>query len=177
MPDRFDNVKSEQGRVGVHRAEHPRMHGGVVLLWSLVSAALLTVLGILLVLLMMQTRSEPEAASSPTPSATEAVAPPADVNYEIFILNTTADEGRGTAMKAEIESLGWAPERVHLPIANEQDFPRTVLVYASESDAAYAGYLAGKLGIETVEQSEEYAGYATEPELHPLVIVLGADSE
>lgn len=175
--DRFDDVKTEHGRVGAHRGEQPRMRRGVVLLWSVLAAVVLTVLGILGLLFMMQTRDVPAPMPSATATATVAPAPVSLENYEAFILNATGDESRGVAMQAELEALGWAPERIHLPNADTNDFPQTTLVYVDEADADAARSLAASLGIEIVEQSAAYAGLATSDALHPIVIVLGADAQ
>ncbi len=156
------------------------MHRGVVFLWSALAAVLLTVGGILGLLFMMQTRAEPvpeASAAATSAAATSAPAQTPDANYEAFIFNATSDDSRGEAMKAQLEALGWPADRVHLPASNDHDYPQTALVYASEEDAEYARTLAGALGIETVEQSDAYAGLATEPGFRSIAIVLGNDAQ
>lgn len=151
------------------------MYRGVVFLWSALATILLTVGGILGLLFMMQTRAEPVPEASA--AATSAPAQTPDANYEAFIFNATSDDSRGEAMKAQLEALGWPADRVHLPASDDHDYPQTALVYASEEDAEYARTLAGALGIETVEQSDAYAGLATEPGFRSIAIILGNDAQ
>ena len=44
--DRFDDLPASGGRVGAHRAENPRMRGGVVLLWAALATVVLIAVGL-----------------------------------------------------------------------------------------------------------------------------------
>ena len=44
--DRFDDLPADHGRIGAHRAENPRMRGGVVFAWSAVATLILVGLGV-----------------------------------------------------------------------------------------------------------------------------------
>jgi hypothetical protein len=43
--DRFDDLPP-RGRIGAHRAENPRLRGGIVLLWSVIAIVVLVAVGI-----------------------------------------------------------------------------------------------------------------------------------
>lgn len=151
------------------------MRRGVVFLWSLLAAALLTAIGIVTLLFMMQTRDE--AVPEPSPTETSIPAHVPDERYEVFVFNATTDESRGTAMQAQLEALGWPTDRVHLPGSDMSDFAQTTLVYADASDEEYARSFAAALGISRIEQSDAYTGLVTNPEVRPIAIVVGADDE
>ena len=47
--DRFDDLPADRGRVGAHRAENPRIRGGLVLLWSVIAGGPLAASGFALI--------------------------------------------------------------------------------------------------------------------------------
>lgn len=148
------------------------MNRGVVWLWSIVAATILTLAGVFAVNVISNT----DAGATPEPSET-AVNPLAlDKNADVFVLNATPDQQRGTAMQSQLLQLGWSEDKVHLTVSDQTDFAETSIFYAREQEQSLATELATLLGISVVEQSDAYAQLTETGDARSVVIVLGLDT-
>ncbi|WP_298038788.1 LytR C-terminal domain-containing protein [uncultured Microbacterium sp.] len=171
--DRFDDVPRSPGRVGAHRAEAPGMNGWVVLLWSVVAALVIVVVGIFVSLVLMGRivlSPEVEPTVAPAPQETGVV----DTSYSVLVLNATSEEGLEVQLRDTVINGGWPAEDVSSGSTGAEDFPETTVYYVSEDDALAALGLAELIGGARIEQSDFYAD-PNDPELKQLVIVVGLD--
>lgn len=171
--DRFDDLPAEAGRVGAHRAENPRMRGGVVFLWAALATVVLIVLGIFGSLLVSG-RIELFPTPTPTPTPTPEVSPVVDTGFDVLILNATPEEGLAVQLKDVVVAAGWVADAVDAGSAGSQDFQTTTIYYARPEDEAAAKGLAGVIGGARTELSEAYQP-ADDPDLRQLTIVIGLD--
>lgn len=175
--DRFDDLADESGRVGAHRAENPRLRGGVVLLWAAVATVVLVVAGIFGTLVVsgrVVLFPEPE----PTVAATPAVEPVVDTTYEVLILNATGQQGLATQLRDTVVASGWAADLVTASDA-ASEFDVTTIFYATAADEAAALGLAQVVGGAELAESTQYiqpddAGTERD-ESRMLTVVLGLD--
>ena len=149
------------------------MNGWVVLLWSLVSALVLIVVGIFVALVLMGRITlfpDTEPIAPPTPEATGVV----DTTYSVRVLNATADEGLDEQMRDTLLNSGWSADLVINGQAEPQDFAETTVYYETEGDEAAALGLAEVIGGAQIEQSDFYAD-PNNPDDKVLVIVIRLD--
>lgn len=169
--DRFDEIPNDSARVGAHRAPRPRLRWLVVLLWWLLSVAVLTGAGILAFLALSNTN----ALDLPTPanSSQQSVEEEAvvDTDYVVLVLNGTPDGAAAEAVSEAVTGAGWPEESVAVLDADRADVEESTVVYIDEGDAAAARGLAAELGIERVEQNAEFA----EVSGGGLTVVVGLD--
>jgi hypothetical protein len=173
--DRFDDIASESGRVGAHRAENPRLRVGVVLLWAAAAAVVLTLAGIFGALVLTD-----RISLSPKPEPTTSVAPPPveavlDTTYPVLVLNATPQEGLATQVRDEVIQAGWSPDLVNAGGAGSTDFATTTVFYVSEDDEAAALGLAEAIGGAEVGQSSQYLPPDGSGDQRQLTVVLGLD--
>ncbi|MFE1644382.1 LytR C-terminal domain-containing protein [Microbacterium sp. P01] len=179
--DRFDDLPSDSGRVGAHRAENPHMRGWVVFLWAAVATVVLIALGIFGTLL-----ASGRVTLFPTPAPTVAplpsVTPVIDTTYSVIVLNATGEDGLATTMKDTIVAAGWPGDAVQASSASTTDFPTTTIYYAFPSDEAAAAGLAQVIGGAVLEQSAAYqplddagTGDVDESQAKQLAVVIGLD--
>lgn len=181
-PDRFDDLPTDSARVGAHRAENPRMRGGVVVLWSVVAVVVIVAIGIVGTLLATG-KIALTPTSTPTVVATESVEPVIDTSYPVLVLNATAQDGLGGQVRDQIVAAGWPDDAVNSGEAGSQDFAHTTVYYSSPDDLAAALGLAEQvLGGARTELSEAYQSAddpattdVDESETPQLVVVIGAD--
>jgi hypothetical protein len=173
--DRFDDIPSDSGRIGAHRAEQPHMHRWVILLWAIAATVVLTLVGIFGTLLVSG-RIDLFPAPDPdsTAVATPGVEPVVDTSYAVLILNATAQEGLATQTKDLVVAAGWADADVLASEAGSDDFAETTVYYVDAADQAAAAGLADLvLGGANIEQSDAYQ--PADPETPQLTVVLGLD--
>lgn len=174
IQDRFDDLPVNSSRIGAHRAENPRMRGGVVLLWSAVATVALVAIGIFGTLI-----ATGRITVFPTPSATAAVAPPAeavvDTTYKVTVLNATPQAGLGTQLGDAIVAAGWATADVTAGEAGSDDFATTTVFYADPADEGAARGLAQVIGGAEVVQTNAYADLLGNGSTKQLVVVIGLD--
>ncbi|MGM7679576.1 LytR C-terminal domain-containing protein [Microbacterium sp. A94] len=173
VKDRFDDVPRSSGRVGAHRAEAPGMNGWVVLLWSLVAALVIIVVGIFVALVMMGRIALFPDADTPGPSAPE-VQGVVDTTYSVIVLNATSEEGLDVQLRDTLLNAGWTADGVTTGLAESPEFADTTIYYASTADELAAIGLADLIGGAQVEQSDFYAD-PNDPEQKQLVVVIGLD--
>ncbi|MFB7252038.1 LytR C-terminal domain-containing protein [Microbacterium sp. NPDC056234] len=171
--DRFDDVPRTSGRVGAHRAENPGSNGWMLLLWSVVAALVLLVVGIFVSLVVMGRIAlfpSDQESVAPAPEETGIV----DTSYSVMILNATPDDGLDDQMRDELITAGYNPELVFATDSDADDFADTTVYYVDDADADAALGLAGLIGGALVEQSNAYASMNTTAQAQ-LTIVIGLD--
>lgn len=172
--DRFDDLPEDGGRIGAHRAEQPRLHGWVILMWAVAATAVLIVLGVFGTLLASgRIELFPEPAPTSTVAPVPGVEPVVDTSYGVLILNATPEEGLATQTKDVVVAAGWAADDVLASEAGSDDFAETTVYYVDAADEAAAAGLADVIGGANIEQSDVYQ--PTDPESSQLTIVLGLD--
>ncbi|KRA24110.1 hypothetical protein ASD65_06485 [Microbacterium sp. Root61] len=171
--DRFDDLPSDPGRVGAHRAENPHMRGGLVLLWAVIATIVLVALGIFGTLIAT---GKVTLFPTPAPSVTPlpVVTPVIDTTYSVLVLNATPEEGLAARVRDQVLTAGWAPDTVLASGAGSTDFATTTVYYALPQDEAAAAGLAEAIGGAEIEQNAIYQP-ADNPEARQLTIVVGLD--
>lgn len=181
-PDRFDDIPTELGRVGAHRAPRRRGRAIVAIAWAALASGVLVVGGLYGLSLITDRVSfeipgfgtaepMPTPTESPSPSPTvDPITDPAlaelPSGFTITILNGTAVDGLGTAARDLMTAPGWPVGTV--TSAGQDDLTETVVFY---SDPALEGVARGMtvlLGTGEVELSDAFPGA-------PITISLGAD--
>lgn len=179
--DRFDDLPADSGRVGAHRAENPRIRGGLVLLWSAIATIVLVTLGIF-GSMVATGRITLFATPEPTVSVAPTVAPVVDTTFSVIVLNATPQRGLAGSVRDTVIAAGWAPDAVIDGDAGSEDFPTTTVYYARAEDEAAARGLAGVIGGAAVRLDTSYQPTddpsttdADESATRQLVIVVGLD--
>jgi hypothetical protein len=181
-PDRFDEIPTELGRVGAHRAA--RRRGGVVIAiaWAALATGVLVV-GSLYALSLITDRvsfeipgfdtAEPMPTPTETPSPTPTIEPITDPEladlpsgFTITILNGAGVEGLGSAARDLLREPGWRVGTV--TAASQDDLAETVVFYSDPELEAVALGMTVLLGTGEIEQSDAFPGA-------PITIVLGGD--
>lgn len=178
--DRFDELADDAGRVGAHRAENPRLRGGVVFLWATAATVVLIIAGIVAALAISgrMFSPAPEEAAPPPPAAVEPVR---DTSYTVLVLNATPQEGLAMQLRDEIVGAGWATELVLAGDAGSTDFPTTTVYYSTLEDEAAAAGLAEVVGGAEIVQDDRYQPVddpeteANEADVRQLTVVIGLD--
>lgn len=179
--DRFDDLPAENGRIGAHRAENPRVRGGVVLLWSAVATVVLVALGIFGTMV-----ATGRITLFPTPAPTATVAPTAepvlDTSFAVTVLNATPQRGLASAMRDTVIAAGWPADAVIDGEAGSEGFETTTVFYAFPEDEGAARGLAEAIGGAAVEHNDVYQPVddpdttdVDEGATRQLVIVIGLD--
>jgi len=179
--DRFDDLPAEHGRVGAHRAENPRMRGGIVLLWSVIATIVLIALGVFGSLI-----ATGRITLFPTPEPTVSVAPTAepviDTSFTVTVLNATPQRGLAAAMRDTVIAAGWSADSVIDGDAGSEDFATTTVYYATPADEGAARGLAQAIGGADVQLNAAYQPVddpnttdVDESAVKQLVIVIGLD--
>lgn len=178
--DRFDDLPDDISRVGVHRAEQPRMRAGVVFFVAALATVVLTAGGIFgMMIISGRIVLFPEPEPVPTPTAT--VDPVVDTSFTVLVLNATPESGLATRLKDQVVAAGWAPDNVLAGQAGSQDFPETTIYYPTAADYAAALGLAEVIGGARVAESTSYlpiddpSTEADESAVRQLTIVIGLD--
>jgi len=143
--DRFDDLPADLQRIGAHRAEHPRMRGSVVLLWSAVAAVVLIAVGIFGTLIATG-RISLAPASSPAATSEATAEPVIDTEYEVLVLNATSERGLAARVRDLVIAAGWAPEDVLDGEAGSTEFAQTTVYFATAEDEGPARGLADAIG-------------------------------
>lgn len=179
--DRFDELTDDSGRVGAHRAENPRMRGGVVFLWAAIATVVLLAAGIFGTLVAsgrVTLFPEPAPTQAPPPPAVEPVV---DTTFMVLVLNATPQEGLATQTKDVIVAAGWNPDMVQASAASTNDFPVTSVYYAfPEFEAAAAGLAEVIGGAEivldaTYQPLDDPSTEVDEAAAHYLTVIIGLD--
>lgn len=179
--DRFDDLPADHGRVGAHRAENPRIRGGLVLLWSVIATVVLVALGVFGTML-----ATGRISLAPSPEPTVSVVPTAepviDTSFSVLVLNATPQSGLAAATRDAVIAAGWAADSVIDSDAATEDFPETTIYYAFPEDEDAASGLAQAIGGAVVQLSDAYqpaddpdTADVDESAAKQLVIVLGLD--
>lgn len=176
--DRFDELPADVERVGAHRAENPRLRGGVMFFWAFVSVLVLVAAGIfgtLVVTGRIALFPAPEAAQTEAPP--QVVAPVVDTSYPVLILNATTQRGLAGQLRDTVIAAGWNGDSVDAGDAASQDFETTTVYYPAPEHEAAARGLADVIGGAEVAVSDQFPGTtsadgAVTPQL---TIVIGAD--
>lgn len=179
--DRFDDLPADHGRIGAHRAENPRLRGGVVLLWSVIATILLIGLGVFGTMI-----ATGRITLFPTPEPTVSVAPVAepvvDTSYTVTVLNATPQRGLAGSMRDTVIAAGWPADAVLDGDAGSEDFPTTTIYYATPADEGAARGLAQVIGGADVQLNAAYQPVddpnttdVDESAVKQLVIVIGLD--
>lgn len=174
--DRFDDLPvagDAASRIGAHRAENPRMRGGIVLLWSVLATIALVAIGVFGTLIAT---GRVTLFPAPSPTATVAVTaePVLDTAYKVTVLNATSQSGLAGAMADELVAAGWAADDVTAGEASSE-FATTTVFYSDVADESAARGLAQAIGGAAVELSDAYAGLAGDESVKQLVVVIGTD--
>ncbi|MFT4214425.1 MAG: LytR C-terminal domain-containing protein [Microbacterium sp.] len=172
--DRFDDLPADRGRIGAHRAENPRMRGGLVLLWSAVATVVLVALGIFGTLI-----ATGRVTLFPTPTPTVTVTPTAeavlDTSYKVTILNATSQEGLAGTFSDKLVDAGWSADDVTAGEAGSDDFETTTVYYSDAADEGAARGLAEAVGGAEVALSDAYDYLVGDDGESQLVLVIGLD--
>lgn len=179
--DRFDELPADGGRIGAHRAENPRLRGGIVLLWVAAATVVLVALGVFGSLL-----ATGRISFAPKPGVTPVVQqmadPVVDTSYRVLILNASGQKGLAGALRGIVLAAGWSPDSVTEGDAGASDFPTTTVYYAASGDEGAARGLAQAIGGADVQLNDFYqpvddpdTADVDESALKQLVIVIGAD--
>jgi len=181
-PDRFDDIPTELGRVGAHRAPRRRGRAIVAIAWAALASGVLVVGGLYALSIITDRvtfeipgfgTAEPMPTPTESPSPTPTVDPITDpalaelpAGFTITILNGTAVDGLGIVARDLLTAPGWPVGTV--TSAGQDDLTETVVFY---SDPALEGVARGMtvlLGTGDVELSVAFPGA-------PITISLGAD--
>ncbi len=129
----------------------------MVLLWAVVAALVLLVVGIFASLMIMGRITlfpAPQESVTPMPEETGIV----DTSYSVMILNATPEDGLDEQMRDDLVNAGFAADLVFAVDGSSDDFPETTVYYVEDADEQAAIGLAGLIGGAAVEQSDAYAG-------------------
>lgn len=172
--DRFDDLPLEGGRIGAHRAENPRLRGGIVVLWSIVAIVVLVTLGIFGTLIATgRVTLFPSPSATPTTVATAE--PVVDTSTRVTVLNATTQSGLAGALAQTIVDAGWAADNVTAGDAGSSDFPTTTVFYSNPAEEGAARGLAQVIGGAAVALSDAYKDLAGGDGSTLLVVVIGVD--
>jgi len=145
----------------------------MVLLWAVVAALVLLVVGIFGSLVVMGRISlfpETVETVAPVPEETGIV----DTSYSVMILNATPADGLDDQMRDELVNAGWAADVVFAVDGASDDFAETTVFYVDEADEQAAIGLANLIGGAVVQQDDFYADL-NETEQAQLTVVIGLD--
>lgn len=143
----------------------------VVLLWWVLTVAVLTAAGIFAFLALSNTDTIDLPEPQSTGAQQEGPEPVVDTTYFVLVLNGTSDAGAGEAVLQEVRDAGWDDDgAVALP-SDATDFQTTTVFYVDADDEAAALGLAGELGGVPVAQSADF----DEQSEGGLTVVVGLD--
>ena len=145
----------------------------MVLLWAVVSALVLVVVGIFVSLSLMGRITlfpADEPAAVPTPEQTGVV----DTAYSVMILNATPDNGLDDQMRDDLVNAGFAADLVFAVDGASNDFAETTVYYVEDADEPAATGLADLIGGAVVAQDDFYANLNDTGQAQ-LTIVIGLD--
>lgn len=169
QPDRFDRFE-RTSRAGVHRAPAGRGAGLARVLWVLLATAVLTVIGILLIVIGPKNILFPSVDGSGVASsrpATSQVAAEVNAETSITVLNGTQRDGLGEAVSGAIRDAGWGMVE-YTGNADERTTEISAVFYSDPQNEALAKGLGEKLGGVFYYLREDYAIHETQ-----LVVLLG----
>jgi len=172
--DRFDDVPVDGGRIGAHRAENPRIRGGVVVLWSAIAIIVLVALGIFGTLVTTG-RVTLFPAPSSTPTVARTAEPVVDTSYKVTVLNATTQSGLAGAVAQTVVAAGWSADDVTAGDAGSTDFPTTTVFYSDPAEEGAARGLAQVIGGANLSLSDAYQTLVDGAGGKLLVVVIGAD--
>lgn len=144
-----------------------------MLLWSVVTALVLVVVGVFVTLVIMGRISlfpSAEPTNTPAPEETGIV----DTSYSVMILNATPDQGLQDQMRDELIAQGWDASIVFAVDGASKNFEATTVYYVDAADEQAAIGLARLIDGANVEQNDFYAGL-NKTEVSQLTIVIGLD--
>lgn len=145
----------------------------MVLLWSVVAALVLVVVGIFTALVIMGRISlfpVAEPVETPMPEETGIV----DTTYSVMVLNATPEAGLEDQMRDELINAGWDGSIVFAVDGASNNFETTTVYYVDPADEDAAIGLAGVIGGANVEQNDFYAGL-NKTGVSQLTVVIGLD--
>lgn len=169
-PDSFDKVQRSR-RVGVHRKPRKRGAGWMRLLWIILATAVLSAIGIILVVIGPENLLLPQGGTSQEAvvEEEEQVTPRVDPETTVTILNGTSTAGLGDEVATIIteDELGTVE---FVGNAADQSAKISAIFFSKPEDEALALGLGQKLGGISPYLREEYASYGTQ-----LIVLIGAD--
>lgn len=179
--DRFDDLPADHGRIGAHRAENPRIRGGMVLLWSAIATVVLVAVGVFGTMV-----ATGRIALFPEPAVTPAAVPTAeavlDTSFAVLVLNATPEQGLAGQVRDAVISAGWSADAVLASEAGTDDFATTTVYYAAAGDEGAARGLAAAIGGADVALNDAYqpaddpdTADVDESATKQLVVVIGLD--
>ncbi len=179
--DRFDDLPADVERIGVHRAENPRLRVGVIVMWSAIATIVLVALGVFGTMLATG-RIGAGTQAPPAPVAGGPAAEPVvDTSYSVLVLNATGEDGLAGAISDTIIQGGWSADDIIAGEAGSDDFPATTVYYPTAEDEGAARGLAEVIGGAEVALNDSYQptdDATTEPDesqARQLVVVIGLD--
>lgn len=186
LPDRFDDIESEPGYIGLRRKQREPTFWLVPVGIVVGVSVILTAVGMFMVSRADQalelspdeiaitepppeevvaTEPEPE----PEPEVAEAITNPTEEQADgltITILNGTDTTGLAARAGNLLDREGW-PEQTRTN-ADEQGVEESLVAYESDEDEGLARGVADVLGISEVVQTDNYPGAR-------ITVLLGAD--
>lgn len=179
--DRFDDLPADLTRVGVHRAENPRMRVGVVLMWSAIATIVLIAVGVFGTLVAtgrISLGGDPGSAPINAPAAEPVV----DTGFSVLVLNATGVAGLAGTASDTIIAAGWSADDIIAGEAGSDDFPTTTVYYPTADAEGAARGLAEVIGGAEVALNDSYqptddpaTADVDESAARQLVVVLGLD--
>ncbi|WP_325091632.1 LytR C-terminal domain-containing protein [Leucobacter sp. M11] len=157
--------------MGAHRAPARNGSSLVRFLWILLSAAVITVLGIIFVVIGPSNLLFPEtgsAAPSGSGSSKAPVKAVIDPSTTVTVLNATGDEALTAAVVAEIRAQRWGI--VEFTDATDEPADLSAVFFTDPKDEALAKGLGDQLGGVFYYLREDYSIYDTQ-----LVVLLADD--
>ncbi|MBM3714493.1 MAG: LytR family transcriptional regulator [Actinobacteria bacterium] len=179
--DRFDDLSTDSGRVGAHRAENPGLRGWMVFLWAAVLTVVLIAAGIFGTLVASGRISLGGHDSIAQPTPTPTVAGVVDTSFSVVVLNGTGQDGLATQLRDQIVAAGWSGDTVVTGDSDSTDFATTTVYYVRPEDEAAALGLAQAIGGAEIAQND-FLQPADDPntpddeaQTRQLVVVIGLD--
>ena len=169
--DRYDDVPRDPVRVGAHRAPRPRMRWLIVLLWWVLTVAVLTTAGIFAFLALSNTDTIDLPEPTSTTRQSDAPDPVLYTDYFVLVLNGTSDETAGDTVLEQVLGAGWEDDNAVALPSDATDFQTTTVFYVDDEDEAAALGLADELGGVPVTQSSDF----DEQSEGGLTVVVGLD--
>lgn len=172
LPDRFDDIEKSR-RVGVHRAPKRKGSGLIRALWLALAIALVSMVGILLLVIGPEKVLFPQGSiGQDAESTTEAeVRGKIDAATTITVLNGTPTPELGQEVADLITQKQYGTV-TYVGAASESTAKISAVFYHDPADEALAKGLGEKLGGMQHYLREDYVSYGTQ-----LIVLLGSDYE
>jgi len=173
--DRFDEVPTDSGRIGAHRAPARRGRGWIMLAWAALATGVFVLAGVFGLGVLRDTAflggGDEAGGGTPAPVATaEPLTDPSLIDparaITITVLNGTTTVDLEGAAGTQLTDAGWPVGTTGN--ASESTIETTTVYYSNPADEDIARGLSQALGVGTVLESTNFLGA-------PITIVLGSD--